>query len=88
MLPELVALPWQQAPQGGRATSGRTPTDEQLHEVRIQAKRARYAPRPRPGRCPKAAPFAQAVAALQDVLGDQHDAVVAEAWLRDTVVAA
>ncbi len=29
--------------------------------------------------------FAEAVAELQEVLGGHHDAVVAEAWLRDAV---
>ncbi len=36
---------------------------------------------------PAAAKFAEQVAHLQDVLGEQHDAVVAEGWLRDTVTA-
>jgi CHAD domain-containing protein len=54
-----------------------------LHEVRIRAKRLRYA-------CEAVAPvvgkpaasLARAAADLQGVLGDFHDAVVAEAWLR------
>lgn len=60
------------------------PPDGDLHEVRIFAKRARYAAEAvawvsRPG----VGQFASAVAGLQEVLGDHHDAVVAEAWLRE-----
>jgi CHAD domain-containing protein len=35
---------------------------------------------------PGAGKHAAAIADLQGVLGDQHDAVVAEQWLRDAVV--
>lgn len=59
------------------------PTDADLHRIRIQAKRTRYAmdaARPVVGR--PAAVHAAAIAKLQGVLGDLHDAVVAEQWLR------
>ncbi len=60
------------------------PSDEELHKVRIRAKRLRYA-------CeavaviagPESRRTARDAAALQTVLGDHHDAVVAERWLRD-----
>ncbi|MGD0810600.1 MAG: CYTH and CHAD domain-containing protein [Acidimicrobiales bacterium] len=68
---------------------GNQPSDEQLHRVRIRAKRLRYlaeiaAPvvrRPEDRRAAKAT--ARAATALQDVLGQLHDAVVSEQWLRD-----
>lgn len=61
-----------------------SPTDAELHRIRIQAKRTRYAmdaARPVVGR--PAATHAGAIAEVQGVLGDLHDAVVAEQWLRD-----
>ena len=59
------------------------PPDAALHEVRIGAKRVRYA-------CEAVAPelgeptarFAAKVTKLQDVLGEHQDAVVAQEWLR------
>jgi CHAD domain-containing protein len=58
--------------------------DEELHMARIRTKRARYAAEaiaPVFGR--RARAFAKAAAALQDVLGEHQDAVVAQAWLRE-----
>ena len=66
---------------------GADPTDEELHRVRIRAKRARYAAEAAARAIPTAAPTPRPSPRLQGVLGEQHDAVVAEAWLRDTVVA-
>ncbi len=57
---------------------------EALHRVRIRAKRARYAAeavQPAFGRGARS--FAEHASELQDVLGDHHDAIVLEAWLRD-----
>lgn len=59
------------------------PPDAALHEVRIKAKRCRYAAEalaPMAGR--RAARFAVAVSRLQTVLGEHQDTVVAERWLR------
>jgi len=64
------------------------PEIEQLHRVRIRAKRVRYA-------CEGVAPVAgkparrlgKSAAALQGVLGDLHDAALAEAWLRRAAAA-
>ncbi len=84
VLPGLVARPWQRLRKAARA-SGPTATDEQLHEVRIRAKRCRYAVEaaaPAVGK--RARPLAEAVAGVQEVLGDHQDAVVAEDWLRAT----
>jgi CHAD domain-containing protein len=63
---------------------GEHPSDADLHEVRIRAKRVRYAAEavaPVVGKNARA--FAKAAARLQDVLGDLHDAVVAAAWLEE-----
>src|SRR5262249_20554557 len=65
------------------------PPDAQLHEVRIEAKRCRYAAEAvAPAIGKRARAFAKAIADLQDVLGEHQDAVVAEAWLREVASAA
>jgi len=63
---------------------GKRATDEELHEVRIKAKRCRYAAEAAaPVLGKRGAAFARAVAGLQQALGDLNDAAVAERWLRD-----
>lgn len=65
---------------------GKRPADQQLHALRIKAKRARYAADvavPVVGDQAKA--YAKAVGALQDVLGDHHDCAVAIEWLQGTL---
>jgi CHAD domain-containing protein len=60
------------------------PDDEALHAVRIRTKRARYASEAvAPVLGKRARAVAAAAADLQDVLGEHHDAVVAERWLRE-----
>jgi len=83
VMPTLVAKPWRKLSKTVRS-AGPDPADEELHQIRIRAKRARYAAEavePVIGR--PAEGFADAAADLQDVLGDHHDAVVGEAWLRE-----
>ena len=61
------------------------PTDAALHEVRIRAKRCRYAAEiatPVIGR--PARELAAALTRVQDVLGEHQDSVVAESWLAKT----
>ncbi len=85
VLPALAAEPWHRL---RRAVDGLgdDPAVEDLHKVRIRAKRARYAAElaslseGKPARR-----FAKAIAGLQDVLGALNDATVSEAWLRSTV---
>jgi CHAD domain-containing protein len=84
-LPPLVAAPVARLDRLAAAVLERGPsaTDEELHRVRIAAKRARYAAEvaaPVVGR--PAQRMADRLAALQGVLGDHHDACVARAWLR------
>jgi CHAD domain-containing protein len=63
--------------------------DHRLHEVRIAAKRARYAgeaARPVVGK--KAKRLADAMEQIQETLGDHQDAVVERQWLRDLAIRA
>jgi CHAD domain-containing protein len=63
------------------------PADRDLHEVRKRAKQVRYALEsvaPVTGK--KAKCTANRVAALQDLLGEHQDAVVAAAWLREAAL--
>ncbi len=82
VLPTLVRKPWKHLRRAVGAVEHGGP-DEELHQVRIRAKRCRYAAEVAAlavGRPAKR--FAGAVAELQDVLGEHQDAVVAEGWLR------
>jgi CHAD domain-containing protein len=82
VLPGLARKPWKKLRDAVGAVEPHEP-DEELHQVRIRAKRARYAAdvaalavgRP-------ASQFAKAAARLQDELGALQDAVVTEDWLR------
>jgi CHAD domain-containing protein len=82
VLPSLVRRPWRSLRSAAIARREGA-TDEQLHDLRIRAKRCRYAAEAASAATGKrATSFAKEVAALQEVLGELHDAVVAEAWLR------
>jgi CHAD domain-containing protein len=83
VLPALAAGPWKKLLKAVRALPDE-PADDELHDIRIRAKRARYAAEavaPVVGR--RATAFARAAANLQTILGDFHDAVVAQQWLRE-----
>jgi CHAD domain-containing protein len=60
---------------------GSEPSDEELHKVRIRVKRARYAAEA----CGVSKRYVKRAKALQDILGEHQDAVVAEARIRDLV---
>lgn len=63
---------------------GKRPTDEQLHGIRKAAKRLRYASEGATPVVGKAARrTARSAKAVQSILGDQHDAVMATRWLVD-----
>ncbi len=88
VLPELARSPWRKLKEAVQRVEPGGP-DEELHEVRIRAKRARYAAEVAAlavGR--PASRFAKAVAGLQEVLGGLQDAVVTEAWLREAAAGA
>jgi CHAD domain-containing protein len=63
-------------------------TDGDLHAARIRAKRARYAAEAVQPAFRRANAFVRSVTELQDVLGEHQDAVVLEAWLRDSAASA
>jgi CHAD domain-containing protein len=80
--PGLLRRPWRRLRRQVRALDD-PPADEALHEVRIGAKRVRYAAEavaPVLGR--RTARFARAAAELQEILGEHHDAVVTGQLLR------
>jgi CHAD domain-containing protein len=83
VMPPLVRKPWKRLRKEVRQ-AGDDPPDETLHQIRIRAKRARYAAEAvEPVFGKPAEDFADAVADVQSVLGDHQDAVVGEAWLRE-----
>jgi CHAD domain-containing protein len=83
VVPGLVRRPWHALAKRAKRL-GESPSDEQLHEIRIRTKRVRYAAdavAPVVGK--QARSFARAAAGLQEALGDLNDAVVAARWLDD-----
>jgi CHAD domain-containing protein len=82
VLPPLAAGPWRRLRSAVKQMP-ETPTDPELHRIRILAKRARYAAEAVAPVAGKAADqFARAAAKLQTVLGEHQDSVTAQAWLR------
>jgi len=85
VLPALALRPWRDL----RRAVGqlpKKPSDEELHQVRILAKRLRYASEAvSPAVGPDAARFAKLAAALQTELGEHQDSITAQAWLRNAV---
>jgi CHAD domain-containing protein len=82
VLPALATTPWRRLRSAVRQLP-ETPTDPELHRIRILAKRARYAAEAvTPVAGPAADAFARAAARLQTVLGEHQDSVTAQAWLR------
>jgi CHAD domain-containing protein len=81
VLPLFVARPWRRLRKAVRRLEA-PPTDAALHDVRIRAKRARYAAEAvRPVIGAPAARLAARLAVLQDALGELNDAVVITARL-------
>jgi CHAD domain-containing protein len=81
-LPALATTPWRRLRSAVRQLP-ETPTDPELHRIRILAKRARYAAEAVAGVAgPDAASFGRAAAKLQTILGEHQDSVTAQAWLR------
>jgi CHAD domain-containing protein len=88
VMPPLVTRPWRRLRKEVRQAED-DPPDEVLHQIRIRAKRARYAAEAvEPVFGKPAEDYADAMADLQDVLGDHQDAVVGEAWLRAAAASA
>ena len=81
-LAPLVRRAWRKLDGEVRSLSD-PPSDDQLHRVRILAKRCRYAAEAcSPSLGKPTRKFADAAKRLQDALGELNDAVVAERWLR------
>jgi len=82
VLPALVVKPWRDLRRAVRALDERPP-DEELHRVRILAKRVRYASEAAaPAVGGDAARFGKLAAGLQDVLGEHQDSITMQTWLR------
>jgi CHAD domain-containing protein len=84
----LMEASWRKLARRVRRLDAR-PSDDDLHQVRIAAKKCRYAVLalvPLLGEGP--ARTGARLGALQDALGEQHDAVVAGSWLQDAVLRA
>jgi CHAD domain-containing protein len=79
---EIVRKPWDKLRAEIRSLPDE-PVDEDLHQVRIRAKRSRYAAEAVADFVPAAGRHAERIADIQDVLGEHQDAVVAEQWLRE-----
>ena len=85
VLPKLVAGPWDALVKSVKK-GGDHPSDDDLHAIRIRAKRARYAADVAALVVGKPAErFASALADVQDLLGDHHDAFVRREWLRSAL---
>jgi CHAD domain-containing protein len=82
VLVELVRTPWEKLRKEVRDLPD-DPADDDLHLVRIRAKRCRYAAEAVAPFVPAAAEHAERIEALQEVLGEHQDAIVAETWLRE-----
>ena len=82
VLPALASTPWKRLRSAVRQLPD-SPTDPELHRIRILAKRARYAAEAvAPVAGPGADAFVKAAAKLQTILGEHQDSVTAQAWLR------
>ncbi len=83
VLPRLVGKRWKALRKRVRR-AGRHPSDRELHGMRIRAKELRYAAESAtPVMGKPARRTAAAARSAQKVLGEHHDAVGAELWLRD-----
>jgi CHAD domain-containing protein len=84
----LMKRPWAELSRSATAL-GSGSSDGALHATRIDTKRVRYgAEAITPAFGKRAARFASAAEALQEVLGEHQDAVVAMAWLADRAMEA
>jgi CHAD domain-containing protein len=85
VLPSLVDTRWRSVRRAIR-NAGINPGDEELHRIRIRAKRLRYAAEvasPVIGK--RARKTGAAAESLQNTLGELRDSKAAEAWLKDMV---
>jgi CHAD domain-containing protein len=84
VLTKVVRKRWKQMRRAVRRL-GEHPPDEALHAIRVRAKKGRYAAEAcEPALGKPARRFARAMANVQEILGEHHDAVVAIDWLAKT----
>jgi CHAD domain-containing protein len=80
--PELIAKPWRDLKSAVKKTK-RRPTDAELHRLRIRVRRVRYVAEAAAHVLgPDMIRFARRLTRLQDILGEQHDAAVAAAYVK------
>jgi CHAD domain-containing protein len=83
-LREVVHMRWKKIRRAVNQL-GDNPADEELHAIRVRAKQCRYAAEAsEPAFGKPAVRLARAMARVQDVLGEHHDAIVAGSWLAKT----
>lgn len=88
VVPALVNRPFRRLVRAVHGL-GANPTDEELHNIRILAKRCRYAAEAaEPVSGKPAVRLARDLARLQTILGNLQDSSVAQHWLRDAVLTA
>jgi CHAD domain-containing protein len=82
-LPEIAARAFSELRKAASALPKR-PSDDQLHRIRIKTKRARYAAElGKPALGKSGARFVKRARAVQDLIGEHQDAVVAEERIRE-----
>jgi CHAD domain-containing protein len=90
VLPPLVAAAWKRLAGRGRSLRSDDP-DDSFHQVRIRAKRSRYAAEAVATALAQdrdvATRFAKRAAKIQDVLGELQDSVVARSTVREVALA-
>ena len=87
VLTGLVRVAWDHL-RHAVARLGDDPPDEDLHDIRKRAKRARYAAEAvEPMFEKRAHGLARALTEVQDVLGEHQDGVIAAQWLREAATA-
>jgi CHAD domain-containing protein len=83
ILVKLIRKPWRKMCKAAKRTDARSP-DEQLHALRIRVRRCRYAVETAVHVLgPDAETLARRLARLQQALGEQHDAVVAQEYIKN-----
>ncbi len=81
LLPQLAEAPWKKLRKAASGI-GRSASGEELHGVRVRAKRARYAAEVAGVAGADSSAYVAALSSLQDVLGEHHDSAGVQEWLR------
>ena len=88
LLARLIRRPWRKMCKAAKRADARSP-DAQLHELRIRVRRCRYAVETGLDVLgPAAERFAAKLTGLQQSLGEQHDAVVAQDYIKSVAAKA